>query len=217
MMRVAISQSVGKSYYQYDFLYDNYTKYLEGFGLELKRIPNFATHISLDNVQGVILTGGNSVNPRLYNSSAAVAGISDERDRTERRLLEAALEKNLPVLGICRGMQMINVFFGGKLRQLETKDHVAKEHGVELLHDKLIALHGKSIRVNSFHDEGLALEDLSPQLRALALSDDSLIEGLYHPSKRIAGVMWHPEREGGSVNFNSSLIKAFREARLFWQ
>jgi N5-(cytidine 5'-diphosphoramidyl)-L-glutamine hydrolase len=127
----------------------------------------------------LVLTGGDSL------------GNEPERDRTETVLLEHALKRNLPVLGVCRGALAINNHFGGSLVQLD--GHVGRPHQVTvrpLLRD----IYAKNIEVNSFHHEGLSPDLLADALKPAGLDEEGNVEAICHHSAPIAGIMWHPER-----------------------
>ena len=139
-MLVAVSQRNDQNKYgdKFDSLENDYVRYLESFGLTILQIPNSSKNINFyfDNfpIEGIILTGGNDINPKCYGGEFKDhLSISDERDKTEESLLEISLKRDLPVLGICRGMQFINIFFGGKLVNIENKNHVTKNHAVKII------------------------------------------------------------------------------------
>lgn len=213
-----------------DILENAYIKYFEDFGIKLIQIPNISQNSELYfeelPIKAIILSGGNDVNPELYNQKPVYAmELSVFRDNTEKKLLEIGIKKDLPVLGICRGMQFINVFFGGTMIQnikeqsISEVEHVATRHTVKITDHNVSKLFGKTtIVVNSYHNQGICKEFLSPQLKAFALSEkDGIIEGIYHQNYPIAGIQWHPERPGSSIECDRMIIKAFIEKRLFWK
>jgi putative glutamine amidotransferase len=124
----------------------------------------------------VVLGGGNDI------------GQAPERDRLERALLVHAAEHRLPVLGICRGLQMINHHQGGTLRSVS--GHVAGRHRVT---GPLVGPDGRE--VNSYHNLGLLDTGLGYDLQAVAWSDDGVVEALRHAKWPWLGIMWHPERD----------------------
>lgn len=142
-----------------------------------KNLEDWLEHLQ---PQAILLSGGNDL------------GESKDRDQTEKILLEYAQVKDLPVLGICRGMQSLGVHFGSGLREVE--GHVKVSHDV--------VIEGESVRVNSFH--GFALDSVPEGFRVLATSSDGEIEAVTHRFKNWEGWMWHPERESP---FNPFLIK----------
>jgi gamma-glutamyl-gamma-aminobutyrate hydrolase PuuD len=212
-----------------DLLENSYIRYLEENGINVVPIPNVTNNVNhyVDDhpkVKAVILSGGNDISPSEYGKKP-VGGmsVSQERDRVERKLLECAIRKRMPVLGICRGMQFINVFFGGGL-ELNLKSikevgesHVNCKHFIDIIEKKAEPFFQKKrVEVNSFHDQAVTLENLSTQLKPFAVSLDSkVVEGLFHPQYPIAGVQFHPER-GGAEEFNALILKAFIERKGFW-
>jgi putative glutamine amidotransferase len=160
----------------------------------------------LQGCDGLLLTGGVDVDPSLYGefphmmTQAAVPG----RDELEMTLLREAMARDLPVLAICRGVQLLNVCMGGSLLQhIDDQSHVADErnasswHGVTVergsrLYDVLGA--ERSI-VNSRHHQAVTPDRLAPGLRITAMSDDGLVEAVEGTAQHwLVGVQWHPER-----------------------
>lgn len=217
-MWIAISQRNPKIKWGYrDVLENNYIEYFEELGFKIIPIPNVSKNIEsyFDkiSIKVVILSGGGDIS-HLYGGSHN-GEVSLSRDETEKKLLEIAIRKKIPVLGICRGMQFINVFFGGKIininKQTESKlEHVANTHKIEIIDSKISKLLGKGkIEVNSYHNEGLTDDCLSPELTPFAISNDGLIEGFYHKKHPIGGIMWHPERSSPDMDANKKIIKFF--------
>lgn len=227
-MWIAISQrnDINKNGDGIDTLENNYVNYLENFGVKLVIIPNTAKDIGsyFGNfpIKGIILSGGNNVNPELYgNKFEEEMSISKERDETEKRLLEIAINKGLPVLGICRGMQFVNVFFKGKLANIKEEigaeaEHVRVNHTIKITDKRAIEMLGAKAEVNSYHKYGILEGILSPRLKSFAKTDDGVIEGVYHPSLPIAGIEWHPERKSPDERINERIVRAFLERELFW-
>ncbi len=163
----------------------------------------------LADVTGLMLTGGEDVAPSRYGEDVdpdAGVQVNLERDAMEFQLLEEALERDIPVLAICRGMQLLNVSLGGKLIQ-HVDGHRGPDLGTEpsTFHriyiapgSKLAAVVGSggTVRVNSIHHQGAREPHRAPGLLASAYAlDDGLIEALESPSHRWAiGVQFHPER-----------------------
>ena len=124
--------------------------------------------------QGIVLSGGNDL--------VKLGGNAPERDSTERTLLEFALSHKVPILGVCRGAQFIIDSFGGALRPV--RNHVRNNHFIEF--------EGHKILVNSFHRFGAS--ELPEELVVSARSEDGIVEAFAHGTKKVAGIMWHPER-----------------------
>ncbi len=131
----------------------------------------------LENIQpdGILLSGGNDI------------GEVKLRDKLEFQLLSWAILKNTPIFGICRGMQIINVFQGGSISKI--KNHVKVRHTL-----KGIPLFNKK-EVNSYHNYHINLNNLGDDLDCLAWTVDDSVEALTHNKYPWMGIMWHPERE----------------------
>ena len=174
---------------------------------------------------GFLLTGGQDVSPVLYGAEKETDKLGilcPERDIMDARLLRLAIEADLPVFGICRGLQLMNAALGGTLWQdLPTqrpgeilhrtklpKDAVA--HEVRLTEGGFLhALLGKdSLGVNSFHHQ--AIKTLAPCLRAAAVAPDGLVEAVELPGKRcVRAVQWHPEFSWRVCEESRLLLRSF--------
>lgn len=208
-----------------DTLENDYVKYFENFGITLLLIPNVCRNIKkyFDKlpVKGIILSGGDDINPSLYGGKYQNNQVSAERDNTEKKLVEISIKKRMPLIGICRGAQLINVFFGGKLVQniksVTGIDHVGAQHLVTIIHKETKTLLKKEkFIVNSYHNHGINAGALSADLMPFALSFEGTVEGFYHPKHPIAGILWHPERQGCDKEANKKLIEAFLRRNFFW-
>jgi gamma-glutamyl-gamma-aminobutyrate hydrolase PuuD len=155
-------------------------------------IGDHAEYIKELMPDAVVLSGGNDI------------GQAPERDRLEPALLDHAADYQLPVLGICRGMQMINHCQGGNLRSVPS--HVAVRHRIS---GPLIAPGGRA--VNSYHDQGLLDADLGDDLEAMAWSEDGVVEALRHRERPWLGIMWHPERDTPVIEADQRLIRRHLE------
>jgi len=209
-----------------DALENDYVSFYEKFGITLLPIPNVSKNLDAYfkkfNIQAIILTGGNSINPKIYGGKPKNEDFSEERDKTEKKLIEIAVRDGLPLFGQCRGAQFINVFFGGSLIQNVKANtgvnHIGVTHNVKIVDKKAIDFfHTDGLTINSYHAHGIGEDTLSNKLKPFAVSHDGIIEGLYHPKYPIAGVLWHPERKGSDKNFDKKLIKAFLNRKLFWE
>lgn len=141
--------------------------------------------ISILNPSIIILSGGNSIS--LHDNSAKDS--SSQRDLFETELLDIAISKKIPVLGVCRGMQIINIFFGGTIKKIE--NHVNTMHDIDI---KIGSETMFQRSVNSFHNYGISKDQLSDNLVPFATGRDNSIEGFHHKKYKIVGIMWHPER-----------------------
>jgi putative glutamine amidotransferase len=179
---------------------------------------------TLDAVDGLIFSGGVDIDPDLYGQDPhpETSGVHPERDRAELALLEGALARDMPVLAICRGSQVLNIARGGDLVQ-HLPDLVGNEkhkhtpgafadHDVTLEHGtRLAALLGDRVPVKSHHHQGVGR--VGGGLRVAAHAEDGTIEAVEDPSRRFAvGVLWHPEA-GEDARLFEELVRQAREYR----
>lgn len=229
-MFYAISMSMKEDVAPADFLYSDYISFFEKFGATLVLMPNAseATALYFDTlpIEGVILSGGNDLSSAFTGQkNHDIRNAAPLRDQNEKKLLDIAVTKKLPVFGICRGMQFINCYFKGSLTQNIGEDkgeeniHSAKTHTVSLCDQRAVEFFGKNtIEVNSFHHQGIRRNQVSSQLKIMGVCEkDDLVEALFHPSLPIAAVQWHPERNSPSPEDSATLAKAFISKRLYWE
>ena len=196
-------------------------------GVPLLVPPGAAYDETLDRVDGIVFSGGSDLDPELYGASAheETVGIFRERDDYELGLMRAALERDVPVLAICRGSQVLNVALGGDLEQhvpdrVGTDVHketpgVFAEHDVTVLPEtRLGEILGDRVDVKSHHHQGYG--QLGSGLREAARAPDGTVEALEDPSRRFTlGVLWHPE-EGDDLALFEALVReadAYRAMR----
>lgn len=175
-----------------DCLDQAWTKFLIGCDLLPILLPNVVkAALALcekSGVAGLVLTGGNDL--------AALGGDAAERDETENALLDFAERQSLPVLGVCRGMQVIQQRAGTPLRRVE--GHVAQR--------QVIRINDEPAEVNSYHHFG-AFES-RPPLDVWAVADDGVVKAIRDSAKPITGIMWHPER---CLPFRAADVELFRQ------
>ena len=161
-----------------DCLDQEWTRFLMACGLLPVLLPNVSeAALALcerADVAGLVLTGGNDL--------AALGGDAPERDAVEHALLELAERRGLPVLGVCRGMQVIQQRFAIPLCRLE--GHVAQR--------QVIRIDGEPKEVNSYHR--FAAFDSRPPMDVWAVAADGSVKAIRHEAQPITGIMWHPER-----------------------
>lgn len=207
MKRIAITQRVEivpKYGERRDCLDQRWPQLVCALGHVPLPLPNIAPERVaglLDMLQpdAVVFSGGNSI--ACLEPSAP--GAAPERDAFEAELLQEALCRDIPVLGICRGMQAINVFLGGSLTGVD--GHVGRAHEIYAVEDGL----GFPDRVNSYHNWGIAREGLARGLEPLAFDRDGNVEAFRDPDKALAGIMWHPERETPVNPLDFRFLKRF--------
>jgi putative glutamine amidotransferase len=174
----------------------------------------------LDRLDGLVIAGGADVDPGRYGEEThpETLGLRPDRDAGEFALLDEALRRDVPVLGICRGMQIMAVHAGGRLIQ-HLPDEVGHQghrpapgeygaHGARFAAGSLVAsLLGETAAVNSYHHQGVAD---AGKLTVSGWADDGSIEAVEDPSRRFAlGVQWHPE-----ATDDNRLFAALAEAAL---
>lgn len=152
-----------------------------------------------NNFDGFILSGGNDLGEVLI------------RDHTEKLILDYALKFQKPVLGVCRGAQMIQSYFSGSLARIPDRKHIKANHRVKLVVDILSEKNPHSfLNVNSYHDYGILADYLCSEFTLLALSEDEkYVEAFYNGKKRLLAVMWHPERQNQDQDYVDQIFRIF--------
>jgi putative glutamine amidotransferase len=157
------------------------------------------------HLDGLLLSGGTDVQPSLYGAEpdAELHEPEPERDRTELGLVDLAIDEGIPVLGICRGLQVLNVWGGGSLHQhvsaharydipaTERVDELELEPG-----SRLYDMYGPHYAVNSLHHQ--AVDRVAPGWTVVARSADGTVEALEWPGHDVIAVQWHPELLAGA-------------------
>jgi gamma-glutamyl-gamma-aminobutyrate hydrolase PuuD len=204
----------------------DYIRAIEGAGGRALLVPPSEEGVdeTLDVLDGLIFSGGGDMSPETYGQDAhpETSGIVPERDRAELALLQAALARDMPVLAVCRGSQVLNVALGGDLVQhlpdlVGHDDHkhtpgLYADHAVTVDPDtRLGSLLGEHAPVKSHHHQGFGR--LGDGLREAAHAEDGTIEALEDDSRRFAlGVLWHPEA-GEDMRLFQELVKEAVEYR----
>jgi putative glutamine amidotransferase len=194
--------------------YDAYAKWIAvNGGVEALKISYSDSSLNLlEKCQGILLTGGEDVHPRFYNKPEYYEfcykdDIDERRDELEFKVLEYSQKRNIPVLGICRGLQVANVFFGGTLipdipsfGKFNHSKHEGKDryHVIEIDRNSNFRkiVQAESGEINSAHHQSAEL--VAPSLVTNAISKDGVIEGLEWKEPKgksfLLLVQWHPER-----------------------
>ncbi len=198
-----------------------YVRAIEEAGGRALLLPpsDAAVEETLDALDGLLLSGGADIDPALYGAAehSETEAVRADRDSAEMLLLEAALRRDLPMLAICRGMQLLNVARGGVLVQhlpdvTGTQTHKQQagqfaEHDVTVALDSRIGeLVGDRGSVRSHHHQGI--DSVGNGLREVAWAEDDTVEGIEDPDRTFAiGVLWHPE-EGEDRKLFEGLVAA---------
>ncbi|MGA8678430.1 MAG: gamma-glutamyl-gamma-aminobutyrate hydrolase family protein [Candidatus Acidiferrales bacterium] len=186
--RVSVVTACGE---RRDCLDQAWTRFLAASGLLPVLLPN-VPEVALalcegSGIAGLVLTGGNDL--------AALGGDAPERDAVENALLDLAEQRGLPVLGVCRGMQVIQQRCAIRLHRVQ--GHVTQQ--------QVIRIDGEPQKVNSYHH--FAAFDSRPPLDVWAVADDGVVKAIRHSAQPITGIMWHPER---SAPFSPADVALFR-------
>ncbi len=148
--------------------------------------------LKLRNIKLIVLPGGNDVLKKNI--------LNKKRLKVEYEIIKFGIKKNIPIIGICRGMQVLNYFFKGKLGLV--KGHMNTRHKVFF---KKNFFNSKILIVNSFHNWGIPKKYISKSFESLAVDQKENVEMFVHKKYKILGVMWHPEREKSTKKFNKIL------------
>ncbi len=195
-MKIALAsarQSVdnhGQEILQFEELYSEYVSLL-GFQVLVLPLRTNSRDIMKLNPDLILLTGGGDVPLEYYDSDVDVTNQND-RNLLEMTLIDFALKNKIPLFGICRGMQMINGYLGGKIIRNRVNIHpVAVEHKIRVIENNT------DCDTNSFHRDVVIVESLSRELKAIALHQTyNHIEAFCGVNYPILGIQWHPERLG---------------------
>jgi putative glutamine amidotransferase len=186
--------------------------------------PGASVDETVAAVDGLIFSGGSDLDPSLYGEEAhaETVGVVRERDDFELSLMRAALERDVPVLAICRGSQVLNVALGGRIEQ-HVPDRVGSdvhketagvfsEHDVEVVAGtRLASILGERTDVKSHHHQGYGT--LGAGLRESARAPDGTVEALEDPSRQFTlGVLWHPEEDDDLALFEALVAAATERA-----
>ena len=180
-----------------------------------------------DLCDGLLLTGGHDVDPKIYGSTKSdkCGTINSIRDHMECHLIERAYQEDKAVLGICRGIQIMNAYLGGTLYQdLPSEFKSSINHTMSAPYDRVVhrvdiikgsvldtILNQESIGVNSYHHQ--AIKTLSPKMESCAISEDGLIEAAIVKDKKfMLALQWHPEYNYLVDDNSKKIVKAFVNA-----
>ncbi|MCW5724829.1 MAG: gamma-glutamyl-gamma-aminobutyrate hydrolase family protein [Maricaulaceae bacterium] len=202
MKRIGVTQRVSTQFHgqPHDCLDQAWADLLGAIGYEIAPLPNLAAdgaaigaYLNGQGLDALILSGGNDI---AGLGDPAGSQASPRRDTFERAAISWARGRRLPLLGVCRGMQFLNVVLGGSLVRVE--GHAGTRHELTRAPGPQPAYFGAlpdRFEANSFHNFAVAAKGLAPGLKAAAIDEDGLVEAFFHPDEPLAAIMWHPERE----------------------
>lgn len=181
----------------------NYVAACENVGFEAVPTLEMPESEELMGFDGLLLPGGGDLDPALYGEEVkenGAAWIHPELDSAQWALLDAFVKMEKPILAICRGHQLLNVYFGGTLIQdLGEKNAVHRYTGSDKVHHStaeagswVADLYGTDLYTNSAHHQAVA--KIAPGFRVIQVSDDGVIEAMVNDSLPILSIQWHPER-----------------------
>lgn len=161
---------------------------------------DFEEYFDNIDIEGIFLTGGNDLGCLNNNY------LSEKRDTFEKRLLEYGIKNEIPIFGVCRGMQIIGEYFGASFVKIQ--NHVSVKHSLILnKNSKYMNELSKINKVNSFHN--YAIDDIDDNFFVSAKSSDGIIKAIEHKRYKIFAQMWHTEREEPFIKDEVNLIKVF--------
>jgi putative glutamine amidotransferase len=216
-----------------DYTFEEYSKAIRHSGGGPVLIPIAQSRQTLqtilDQVKGLLLSGGPDIHPKSYHEQPLpeLAEVDEDLDRMELEIARMAFQRNLPILAVCRGIQVLNVSRGGTLYQdipaqvqdsinhLQNLDKTIKTHTIRIEGKTILhrIFRKTEIWVNGKHHQ--AIKDLAPDFVISARARDGIIEAIENPSKRfVLGVQWHPEGTWEKDPYSRKLFRAFVRATL---
>ena len=201
MIKIGITSNIKKYYKGYiDFIDHYWINFFEKKKIEYKLIPNskYLSEKILNQIDILILAGGNDIISKKKESFI--------RNKIEINLINKAIKKKIPILGICRGAQLLNIKFGGRISKV--KNQMRTRHNIYFYKNDIIKKN--ILNVNSFHNYGIKYNDFSKKLKIVATDIDQNIEMFISKKNKIIATMWHPEREKNKkilINLLKELLK----------
>ncbi len=201
MIKIGITSNIKKYYKGYiDFIDHYWINFFEKKKIEYKLIPNskYLSEKTLNQIDILILAGGNDIISKKKESII--------RNKIEINLIKKAIKRKIPIFGICRGAQLLNIKFGGRISKV--KNQMRTRHNIYFHKNDIIKKN--ILNVNSFHNYGIKYKDFSKKLKIVATDIDQNIEMFISKKRKILATMWHPEREKNKkilINLLKKLLK----------
>ncbi|MBI4317876.1 MAG: gamma-glutamyl-gamma-aminobutyrate hydrolase family protein [Chloroflexi bacterium] len=232
--RIAVTMRVvdAEGYHEpRDAISHDWILFLRDLGCEPVLVPNLLANpvsfVERAGVHAMLLTNGEDVRRSRTGNDASVGSVGSvgpsNRDDTEFALLDWALGRNLPVLAVCRGLHLVNVYFGGSVvREIEQTvngalNHVATLHNIQIIDATTRnSLKTEGGQVNSFHRHGISDSTLGDRLVPFAKASDEIIEAFYVADKPVLAIQWHPERPGPRDFCQRNLAVSFLMQGAWW-
>jgi putative glutamine amidotransferase len=193
MKRIAVTQRVEEFYdgaERRDCLDQSWTRILVEIGFMPipmgNQIDDVGQFIDSLQIEGILLTGGNDI-----GELPAATNNAPERDALERKLIDLSIERGIPIFGVCRGLQILSMYYGTKVEPVS--GHTRTRHSVNIHENDVLVIEDRK-DVNSYHNFGVYKDELAEDLCPVAIADDGTVEAFAHRRYRHAAIMWHPER-----------------------
>lgn len=169
----------------------------------------------------LLLSGGDDINLDPSKVKNNIMKGSSIRDYNEILYIDFCVKNKIPIIGICRGMQLINKCFGGNLIKTNKKEHVDRPHKILVLNNNIKIFPQEEFEVNSYHQNIITKKTISQEFAPFMLAGDDSVEGIFHKKHAIIGIMFHPEREFNDIYINNffkyeffkKLINALKEKK----
>lgn len=199
-----------------DVLDQRWYDFADALGVMLVPIPNNLKntdkYVKELEIDGLVFSGGNNIGflekELIQGKSIQKDDVAYERDVTEMNLIDWAEKNDKPIIGVCRGMQVLNAYFGGRLSKVDPRQHVGKEHALDFKKGDFQMFYLNEYMVNSYHNWGIEVDGLAESLDPLATYGRLEVEAFQHQISSFVGIMWHPERYS---TFNNSDLSLFRK------
>jgi gamma-glutamyl-gamma-aminobutyrate hydrolase PuuD len=167
-------------------------------------LPHAKEIIKSMDYDGILLTGGGDI--------SELGGLDKGRDQVEEHLIKLAASKNIPIIGVCRGMQKIQAYFGERSFD-KIPDNISKKQKARFDVSGIKVMKGERSgdrTINSYHNFGVRKNSLK-DFKTFAVSEKGVVKGIKHKNKNMIGIMWHPEREKPFKQIDIKLFKGFYE------